>query len=79
VGGAQRGKRREGRSYGDLNNPRWWWLRMGRLRCKRPAKYIYRRAILDKIKAWLDAKAPKVLPKGLLGQAIAIPTGCGRS
>ena len=27
--------------------------------------------ILDKIKAWLDGKAPKVLPKGLLGTAIA--------
>ena len=31
--------------------------------------------ILDKIKAWLDAKATKVLPKGLLGQAIAYALG----
>jgi len=28
------------------------------------------RPVLDKIKAWLDDKAPKVLPKGLLGKAI---------
>ena len=31
--------------------------------------------ILDKTKAWLDAKAPCVLPKGLLGQAIAYTLG----
>ena len=31
--------------------------------------------ILAKIKAWLDEKAPKVLPKGLLGQAIAYTLG----
>ena len=31
--------------------------------------------ILDKIKAWLEEKAPKVLPKGLLGQAIAYTLG----
>jgi len=30
----------------------------------------YSRPVLDKIKAWLDDKAPKVLPKGLLGKAI---------
>ncbi len=29
------------------------------------------RPILEKIKAWLDEKAPKALPKGLLGMAIA--------
>jgi transposase len=31
--------------------------------------------ILDKIKAWLDAKAATVLPKGLLGKAIAYTLG----
>ena len=31
--------------------------------------------VVGKIKAWLDAKAPKVLPKGLLGRAIAYTLG----
>ena len=31
--------------------------------------------ILDKIKAWLDEKVTKVLPKGLLGTAIAYALG----
>lgn len=33
------------------------------------------RPILDKIKAWLDEKATQVLPKGLLGTAIAYALG----
>ena len=33
------------------------------------------RPILDKIKAWLDEKVTKVLPKGLLGKAIAYTLG----
>lgn len=31
--------------------------------------------LLEKIKAWLDEKAPQVLPKGLLGKAIAYALG----
>jgi len=31
--------------------------------------------LLEKIKAWLDAKASHVLPKGLLGQAVAYALG----
>jgi len=31
--------------------------------------------ILDTVKAWLDQKVPKVLPKGLRGQAIACTLG----
>jgi transposase len=35
----------------------------------------YSRPILDTIKAWLDAKLPTVLPKGLLGRAITYTLG----
>jgi len=39
------------------------------------ARQARSKPILEKIKAWLDEKAPKVLPKGLLGQAIAYTLG----
>jgi transposase len=42
---------------------------------RKAAREVRSKPILDKIKAWLDAKAPKVLPKGLLGQAIAYTLG----
>jgi transposase len=42
---------------------------------RKAAREARSKPILDKIKAWLDAKAPKVLPKGLLGQAIAYTLG----
>jgi transposase len=42
--------------------------------CK-AAREARSKPILDKIKAWLDEKAPKVLPKGLLGRAIAYTLG----
>jgi len=42
---------------------------------RKAAREARSKPILDKIKAWLDEKAPKVLPKGLLGQAIAYALG----
>jgi transposase len=42
---------------------------------RKAARELRSKPILDKIKAWLDEKAAKVLPKGLLGQAIAYTLG----
>ena len=42
---------------------------------RKAARQDRSKPILDKIKAWLDAKARKVLPKGLLGEAIAYTLG----
>lgn len=42
---------------------------------RQAGREVRSKPVLDKIKAWLDAKAPKVLPKGLLGQAIAYTLG----
>jgi hypothetical protein len=42
---------------------------------RKAAREARSKPILDKIKAWLDEKAPRVLPKGLLGQAIAYTLG----
>jgi transposase len=38
---------------------------------RKAAREARTKPILEKIEAWLDEKAPKVLPKGLLGQDIA--------
>ena len=42
---------------------------------RKAARAVRSTPILDKIKAWLDEKATKVLPKGLLGKAIAYTLG----
>jgi transposase len=42
---------------------------------RKAARELRSQPILDKIKDWLEEKAPKVLPKGLLGQAIAYALG----
>jgi hypothetical protein len=42
---------------------------------RKAAREARSKPIVDKIKAWLEEKAPRVLPKGLLGQAIAYTLG----
>jgi transposase len=42
---------------------------------RRAEREAHSRPLLDKIKAWLEENAAKVLPKGLLGQAIAYALG----
>jgi transposase len=42
---------------------------------RRAEREALSRPLLDKIKAWLEENAAKVLPKGLLGQAIAYALG----